>query len=113
MIFGSLTEILDISVSNVTEATSFFHAHIIMYDLLFSLCSIIVAIDSVFFARSLVLRDRCRAAMSTAMMSPSTPRLVTSLGGYSPTIMMATWLEAFIGAPSVTGSSAPPTSTDW
>jgi hypothetical protein len=49
MIFCSLTQILDISVSNVTEATSFFHAHIIMHDLLFTLCSIIAAIDSVFF----------------------------------------------------------------
>ena len=48
IIFGLLTPILDISVSNVTEATSFFRARIIMHDLLFTLCSIIVAIDCVF-----------------------------------------------------------------
>jgi hypothetical protein len=49
MIFGSLTQILDISVSNITEATSFFRAYIIMHDLLFTLCFIIAVIDSVFF----------------------------------------------------------------
>jgi hypothetical protein len=49
MIFGSLTQILDISVSNITEATSFFRAHIITHDLLFTLCFIIAAINSVFF----------------------------------------------------------------
>jgi hypothetical protein len=36
-------------ITNVTETTSFFRAHIIMHDLLFTLCSIIAAIDSVFF----------------------------------------------------------------
>ena len=43
MIFGSLTQILDISVSNVTEATTFFHVHITMH---VAICSIIVAIHS-------------------------------------------------------------------
>jgi hypothetical protein len=62
---------------------------------------------------SLVLRDSCRAATSTATMRPSTPRLIMSLGGCRLAITMSTLLKAFTGAPSTTGGSAPPTSTAW